>query len=194
MTIGLTGGIGSGKSMVADRFQKLGADIIDTDVLAKELTQPGTFAFQEIQKHFKKMITPEGALDRNQLRDIIFNDAHERHWLEALLHPLIQAETQKKVLASHAPYCIVVIPLLAEAHAEKRFDRILVVDCPVELQIKRVQERNHWPLEQIKKIIATQATREERLAVADDVIENSGTIDGLDTLVKGLHDKYTQGL
>ncbi len=191
--VGLTGGIGSGKSAAAERFAARGAAIVDTDAIAHELTVAGGAAIPPICAAFgAEVLTPEGALDRALMRRRVFADPAQRKRLEAILHPLIRAESEARLyrLAS-AEYAILVVPLLIEAGDYRtRVDRICVVDCPVALQIERVMARSGLSKEEVEKIIAAQARREERLACADDVIDNSGDFSALDAQVARLHEKY----
>ncbi|WP_407279682.1 dephospho-CoA kinase [Aromatoleum evansii] len=190
--VGLTGGIGSGKSAAADRFGELGAAIVDTDAIAHALTGPGGQAIPAIRAAFgDAVITPEGALDRKAMRDRAFADPDERRRLEAILHPAIGAESARQVGAARSPYVVLVVPLLVESGKyRERCDRLCVVDCPVEVQIARVMTRSRLPEEQVRAIMATQASREQRLAVADDVIDNGGDLATLIAQVDRLHEDY----
>ena len=190
--VGLTGGIGSGKSAAADRFAELGAAIVDTDAIAHALTGPGGQAIAAIRAAFgDAVITPDGALDRKAMRDRAFADPDERRRLEAILHPAIGAESARQVSAARAPYVVLVVPLLVESGKyRERCDRLCVVDCPVEVQIARVMTRSRLPEEQVRAIMATQASREQRLAVADDVIDNGGDLATLLAQVDRLHESY----
>jgi dephospho-CoA kinase len=190
--VGLTGGIGSGKSAAADAFQKLGASIVDTDAIAHELTGPGGAAVAEIARQFgKAFVDPSGAMDRKRMRDLVFSDAEEKQRLESILHPMIRAESERRVAAATGPYVIYVVPLLVESAGHRgRVARVLVVDCPEALQIARVRQRSMLPEAQVKRIIDSQIKRERRLAAADDVIDNSGDIAALHKQVGALHAKY----
>ena len=190
--VGLTGGIGSGKSAAADRFAELGAAIVDTDAIAHALTGPGGQAIAAIRAAFgDAVITPDGALDRKAMRDRAFADPDERRRLEAILHPAIGAESARQVSAARAPYVVLVVPLLVESGKyRERCDRLCVVDCPVEVQIARVMTRSRLPEEQVRPIMATQASREQRLAAADDVIDNGGDLATLIAQVDRLHENY----
>ncbi|MFZ2628098.1 MAG: dephospho-CoA kinase [Rugosibacter sp.] len=194
--VGLTGGIGSGKSAVADLFAAQGARIIDADVIAHTLTAPQGAAMPAIRAAFgAAMITAEGALDRAAMRARVFAEPQERQRLEAILHPLIRAETDRQVAASLglAPYAVLVIPLLVESGTYRgRVDRIAVVDCPEATQISRVMARNGLPRQEIERIMQTQATRAQRLAVADDLIDNGGGLAALAPQVLRLHRKYLE--
>lgn len=190
--IGLTGGIGSGKSTVSDLFAQLGVPIIDTDVIAKELTQKNQPALQVIVKHLgESILNTDGSLNRQQLRKHIFNNQPERHWLENLLHPLIRERVQQQLQAINAPYVIVVIPLL---HDRAKFDyvnRVLVVDAPETLQIKRACQRDNMNEKLAQAILDNQISRQDRLALADDVIVNDKTLDALKKQVELLHRQYS---
>jgi dephospho-CoA kinase len=193
--IGLTGGIGSGKSTVADHFVARGAALVDTDRLAHALTAPGGAAIEPIRAAFgDAVIAPDGRMDRAAMRALAFSDPEARHRLEAILHPMIRARTQDDIRAAieaGAPYVIVAVPLLVEAGPRAgRFDRILVVDCPPEVQVERVVARSALPPAQVRAILAAQASREARLAAADDVIDNSGAPLALTAQVDRLHAAY----
>ncbi|MCK9987270.1 MAG: dephospho-CoA kinase [Azoarcus sp.] len=190
--VGLTGGIGSGKSAAADRFGELGAAIVDTDAIAHALTGPGGLAIPAIRAAFgDAVITPDGALDRKAMRDRAFADPNERRRLEAILHPAIGAESARQVSAARAPYVVLVVPLLVESGKyRERCDSLCVVDCPVDVQVARVMTRSRLPEEQVRAIMATQASREQRLAAADEVIDNSGDLATLVAQVDRLHEKY----
>ena len=193
-SIGLTGGIGSGKSMVADMLAARGAAIIDTDVIAHQLTAPGGAAMPAIRASFgDAFITPEGALDRAAMRAHVFADPSARKRLEAILHPLIGAETEAAALRAVGPYRVFVVPLLVESGRwQQRVDRVLVVDCPEALQIERVMRRNQLSPEQVQAIMASQASRTQRLAAADDVIVNDADPAALAQQVASLHETYVR--
>ncbi len=192
LLIGLTGGIGSGKTTVANRFGDLGVPLVDTDLIAHQLTGPAGAAMPAIEAEFgRSVIAADGRLDRDAMRNLAFGDPGARKRLEAILHPMIRAETDRQVAAAAgAPYAIVVIPLLVESKGPSRFDRILVVDCPVETQIERVMKRNGLPRAQVEAILAVQATREQRLAAASDVIDNGGDASAIQPQVEALHRRY----
>jgi dephospho-CoA kinase len=194
LVVGLTGGIGSGKSAAADEFARLGAAVVDTDRIAHELTESGGAAIAALERIFgKDMIGPSGAMDRRKMRERVFADAAAKKALEALLHPMIRDESRRRIQAAQAPYVVHVVPLLVEsADYRGRVDRVLVVDCPEALQIERVRARSALPEADVRAIMASQATRAERLAAADDVIDNSGTLDALRKQVAALHRKYLQ--
>lgn len=189
--IGLTGGIASGKSTVANLFAALGVPIIDTDLLAREVVEPGSPLLREITAHFgMQLLAPDGGLNRQELRARIFADPVERKWLEALLHPAIRKLTDERCDAAAGPYVIVAIPLLVETGSAARFDRVLVVDCEPELQLARLTARDGTTREEALAMLAAQAPREARLAVADDVIRNDGDIANLRDQVEKLHRQY----
>ncbi|AVZ78426.1 dephospho-CoA kinase [Zoogloeaceae bacteirum Par-f-2] len=190
--VGLTGGIGSGKSAVADGFARLGAAVVDTDRIAHVLTAPGGAAMAQIEAAFgPSVIAADGALDRTAMRELAFSDAAARTRLEAILHPLIRSESARQCAAAQAPYVVLVVPLLIESgHWRERCDRLCVVDCPEALQIERVRARSALPEAQIRAIMAAQANRAERLAVADDVIDNSGLLAELAPQIEALHRRY----
>jgi len=191
-TVGLTGGIGSGKSTVADMFAKLGVHVVDTDAIAHELTRPGGEAIPAIRSAFGSgAIAADGSLDRDAMRRLAFGDAAARKRLEAILHPLIRAESARRIGLARSPYAILVIPLLVEGGVDRsRTARVLVVDCPERVQIERVVRRSRLPDPEVRAIIASQATREARLAAADDVIDNGGAPEALEAQVSRLNEKY----
>ena len=193
LIVGLTGGIGSGKSTVAELFRELGATIIDADVIARALVAPGEPALDEIIAVFDSAcLDASGRLDRGKLRRLVFSDTVRREQLEAILHPKIILEIKKLLKDVRTPYCIVVIPLLLETHQTDLVDRILVVDTPVDIRITRVEARDHLPRDEIDAIIRTQADREAQLQAADDVICNIGSLDKLAILVQKQHDRYLE--
>ena len=192
LVIGLTGGIGSGKSAAADEFVRLGATVVDTDAIAHDLTGPGGAAIAEVTRQFGgAFVDAAGAMDRKRMRDLVFSDAQERARLEALLHPMIRAESARRIASAAGPYAVLVVPLLIESPGyRERVARVLVVDCPEELQIARVRQRSNLPEGEIRRIMTSQIQREKRLAAADDVIDNSGTITALQQQVRRLHETY----
>jgi dephospho-CoA kinase len=192
--VGLTGGIGSGKSAAASEFERLGAAVVDTDAIAHALTQAGGAAIPELARIFgAEMIGEGGAMDRDRMRERVFADPAARRALEAILHPMIREESRRLIAAAHAPYVIHVVPLLVESpDYRRRVDRVLVIDVPEELQVERVRARSGLSETQVRAILASQATRADRLAAADDVIENRGTIDALRKQVAAFHRKYLQ--
>jgi len=191
--VGLTGGIASGKSVVAGMFADLGIPIIDTDVIAREVVEPGQPALEEIRERFgEHMIDAAGNLDRAAMRKTIFMDENARSDLEAILHPRIGAETRRQADAADGDYQIIVVPLLVSSRLIDFVDRVLVVDCDEESQVHRLQARDAETVEQARKILAAQASREERLAIADDVIVNDGTLAETRATVARLDLKYRQ--
>ena len=194
LLIGLTGGIGSGKTTVANLFGALGVPLIDTDLIAHALTGPEGAAMPAIREAFgDRVIAADGRLDRDAMRAMAFDDPACRKRLEAILHPMIRLSTERGIAAAaDQPYAIVVVPLLVEGGGRgRRFDRVLVIDCPVEVQIERVMRRSGLARAQVEAIIAVQATRERRLAEADDVVNNGGAQPSeLSERVRALHDHY----
>ena len=191
LRIGLTGGIASGKTTVSDLFAKLGATVVDTDIIAREVVAPGQPALDEIRTAFgEEVLNADGSLDRGAMRQLIFADDTARERLEAILHPKIQAETLRRVAAADGPYTIVVVPLLADSPLRAHLDRILVVDCDESTQIRRLLERDTESEQQARRILAAQASREQRLAIADDVIENNSSLAVLAEQVSAMHDRY----
>jgi dephospho-CoA kinase len=190
--IGLTGGIGSGKSRVADLFVERGAALVDTDVIAHELTGPGGAAMPVLRTEFgAQVVDAHGALDRAAMRQLAFADPTQRRRLEAILHPLISQESARRCQAATASYVLLAVPLLVEGGVQRgRYRRILVVDCPEELQVARVMARNGFAEQAVRAIMAAQATRAERLAAADDVVTNDGDLSTLAAQVDALHLKY----
>lgn len=191
LIIALTGGIGSGKSTVAALFAKFGIPIIDTDIIARQLVQKDQPALTEITQCFgTDILTIDRELDRKKLRDIIFHDAAKRIQLEAILHPRILAAVNISITAHHAPYCLLVIPLLVESKQQYPHHRVLVVDTTPELQLQRLQTRDHIADSLAQQILAAQASREQRLAIADDIITNTADPTALTAQVAALHEKY----
>jgi dephospho-CoA kinase len=189
--IGLTGGIACGKSTVANLFAALGITIVDTDLLAREVVEPGSPLLGEISKHFgAQLLQKDGSLNRAALRAQVFANPAERRWLEQLTHPAIRELTDARCKSATGPYVIVAIPLLVETQGAKRFNRVLVVDCEPALQLARLQARDGVTSHQAAQMLAAQVTREQRLAVADDVVENNGDIAGLRDQVEKLHRQY----
>lgn len=191
-TVGLTGGIGSGKSSVAALFAGRGITVIDTDEIAHELTRPGGAAIEPIRTAFGAgAIGSDGALDRAKMRKLVFGNLAEKNKLEAILHPLIRKESLRRGECASSPYSILVIPLLAEGGVDRsRYARVLVVDCTKAQQIERVMRRSGLTEREVHDILAAQATRERRLALADDVIDNRGPPEALERQVSRLHEKY----
>lgn len=191
-TVGLTGGIGSGKSTVADCFAAHGVPVIDTDVIARDLTAPGGAALEAIRAVFgDTVMQADGTLDRVALRRRIFADRPARRQLEAVLHPRIRQVVKQRLVTLTAPYALIVIPLLVETGDYRDvLNRVLVVDCPEEVQIARVMARSGLTHDEIKAILAAQAGRAERLAVADDIIVNASSLEALQAEVAVLHQRY----
>ena len=191
LRIALTGGIGSGKSTIASKFQAYGAPVIDSDVISRDIVRPDNPCFKTIINEFgTDLLTNDGVLNRCKLRDIIFNDTDARKKLEGILHPVIYQEINNRIATIDYPYCLIVIPLLIETQSTNRFDRILLVDIPESVQIKRAAERDSSSPEIIENIIKTQASRNLRLKYADDIIDNNVKIEDLNNTVRNLHDKY----
>ena len=190
--VGLTGGIGSGKSAAADEFARLGATVVDSDAIAHELTGPGGSAMPDIKRLFgSAFVDAAGAMNRERMRGLAFSDPEQRRRLESLLHPMIRAESARRIAAAAGPYVLHVVPLLIESPGyRERVRRILVVDCPEDLQVARVRQRSGLPEAEVRGIIASQIQREKRLAAADDVIDNSGGIAALQQQVLELHKTY----
>lgn len=190
--VAITGGIGSGKTTVANQFAELGIDVVDADVIAREVVESGTPALAAIADHFgPDVITPDGQLDRRRLRERVFSDPSAKTWLNALLHPLIRNEMQRQCAAARSPYCLLVVPLLVENKLTGLANRVLVVDVDEAIQIERTCRRDGVTTEQAKAIIAAQASRSERLGAADDVIENgNGSEMAIKTRILTLHETY----
>ena len=190
--VGLTGGIGSGKSAVAALFAELGADIVDTDAIAHQLTGRGGAAIEPIRAAFGgSVITPEGALDRAAMRRLVFSDPAAKQRLEAILHPMIRVEADLRCVSAQGAYVILVVPLLVETGSYRgRVDRILVVDCAEATQVARTMARSGLTEAEVRAIMAVQAGREARLAAADDVIDNDGGLEALRAQVEALHRRY----
>ena len=188
----LTGGIASGKTAVSDRFAQLGVPIIDTDVIAHQIVEPDQPALNQICREFgEDFVTAEGRLDRRKMRNAIFSNPDLKTRLENILHPAIAAEASRQVDLLDTAWCILVIPLLVETDLFPWIDRILVVDVEEAVQIERVMARDSINKEQALAILNAQSSRQERLALADDIIDNSGTLDQLKSSVDQLHKKYT---
>lgn len=194
LVVGLTGGIGSGKSTATRYFESLGIPVIDADVIARQLVEPGQPALDSITSNFGTgILTQAGRLDRSQLRDIIFKDTHARQKLEHIMHPLIEAEIRRRLGTLDAPYCIVAIPLLIEAGQTILVDRILVVDIDEEIQLHRIRQREpNLNDTTIEAIIQAQATRKQRLTHANDIVNNNGDKSDLEKQLFLLHQQYVQ--
>ena len=188
MLVGLTGGIGSGKSAAADHFQSLGIDVVDADLASRAVVEPGEPALDEIAKHFgADILDTQGGLDRAALRQRVFSDSNERKWLQRLLHPLINEYLVGQVTAARSDYCLLVNPLLIESGQQQWCDLVVVVDVPVETQLTRTMTRDNNSKEQVQAIIDAQANREQRLAAADFVITNDQDLPSLHRQVEALN-------
>jgi len=191
--VGLTGGIGSGKSAAAEEFARLGASVVDTDAIAHQLTGAGGRALPEIERVFGPQFIRDGKMDRQRMRERVFSDPAAKKTLEGLLHPMIREESARRIAAAPGPYVIHVVPLLVESpDYRRRVDRVLVVDAPEETRLARVRERSRLSEDEVRAIIRSQASREALLAAADDVIDNGGERDALGKQVAALHQKYLQ--
>ena len=192
LIVAVTGGIGSGKSTAARLFKKRGAEVVDTDAIAHELTQPGRSALKDIVARFgAEYLTTDGALDREKLRRRVFADPDARRVLERILHPSIKSEVDTRVSACDAPYALVLIPLLVKTGAYRDLvQRVLVVDCDERVQVRRAVQRGGLDEDQVRAIMRAQATRSERLALADDIIDNDGTLEHLARQVEILDARY----
>lgn len=189
--VGLSGGIGSGKTAVSNRFAKLGISVVDADVIARQVVEPGSDALAAIAEHFGNgILDDQGQLNRAELRKLIFSDAKQKHWLESLLHPLIAEQTLEQLDQAKGPYVLYVSPLLVEGGQKALCDRLLVVDVPESVQLSRTMNRDNNDRAQVERIMASQASREQRLAAADEVIDNSAGLDQLDAEVTRLHEHY----
>jgi dephospho-CoA kinase len=191
LKVGLTGGIASGKSTVAEMFAGYGIPVIDTDLIARELVLPGMPALNAIRQRFgDRILSPDGTLDRGALRKIVFESDDSRKALEAILHPRIRRETVDRSHAAKGPYQIIVVPLLVESTLKSMMDRIVVIDCDAETQLRRLLSRDAESQEQAMRMIASQASRSERLAIASDVILNNGDLDETRRQVDSLHREF----
>ncbi len=192
LVVGLTGGIGSGKSAAAAEFENLGVTVVDSDAIAHELTAPGGAAIDAIRRDFgAAAIAATGAMDREWMRDKVFRDRDARSRLEGVLHPAIRTEAERRIREAPSVYAIHMVPLLVESgDLRARYDRILVVDCPESVQISRVQARSGLTETETRRILLAQATRAQRLTAADDVIDNSGPLEALRPQVVAMHGKY----
>lgn len=190
--VAITGGIGSGKTTVANQFAALGIEVVDADLIAREVVAPGTPALAAIVNHFgPEILTEQGLLDRRVLRERIFSDPAAKSWLNALLHPIIRSEMLRQCAAVSSPYCLLVVPLLVENRLTELADRVLVIDVDEATQIERTCRRDGVSREQAQAILASQANRSERLAMADDVLDNqSGTTETIRERILALHETY----
>ena len=189
--IGLTGGVASGKSTIAEIFAELGAAIVDTDAVAREVVAPGEPGLEAVTAAFgPEILLPTGELDRRAMRSIVFSDPQRRRQLESILHPLIRARTLQLIAESKAPYVIIVVPLLLETGFAELVERILVVDCPEAQQLERLRRRDDIDEVEARAMLAAQIDRQSRLARADDVIDNSGSLEATRSQVEMLHQHY----
>ncbi|MCD9466338.1 dephospho-CoA kinase [Photobacterium iliopiscarium] len=191
MVIGLTGGIGSGKTTVANVFAEYGIDLIDADIIARDVVAIGSVGLARITEKFgNRILLDDGNLDRSQLRTAIFSDPQHKNWLNQLLHPLIRDKMLADIDRATSPYCLLIVPLMIENNLQTLTDRLLVVDVDQQTQIMRTQQRDNVSLEQINNILAAQASRQQRLDAADDIICNNGDNQALLTQVAQLHLHY----
>ncbi|MEP6389315.1 MAG: dephospho-CoA kinase [Halioglobus sp.] len=193
LVIGMTGGIGSGKSAVTSRFEAIGITVVDADLASRVVVEPGKPALEAIRDHFgADVITQTGVLDRAKLRSLVFANPEERVWLEELTHPLIGQEITDQLAASTSPYTILSSPLLLETQQKQRADTIVVVDVPEEVQLERTIARDNNDADQVKRIMAAQMSRKDRLALADIVIDNNKPLAELDSVVADLHREFLE--
>ncbi|WP_290537667.1 MULTISPECIES: dephospho-CoA kinase [Alcanivorax] len=189
--VGLTGGIGSGKTAATDFLAQQGITIVDADLASRVVVEPGQAALDRIAEHFgSHVLTEDGALDRRALREIVFADADALKVLEGITHPAIGEELQRQIAASQSPYTVLVSPLLLETSQKNLVDRILVIDAPAELQVQRTMERDHVPEDQVAAIMKAQMERTKRLDQADDVVENHGSLQAFHEQLMDLHQRY----
>lgn len=191
--VGLTGGIGSGKSTVASLFAQLGIPGVDADIVAREVVAPGAPCLKQIQQHFgSQAISPSGELDRKWLRERIFSQPEEKNWLNQLLHPVIRQELLRQLAAINAPYALLIAPLLLENQLNRYTDRVLVVDVSEQMQLQRTLARDNVSEQQVSAIMASQLSRQARLELADDIIINEGTTAELQQQITTLHQQYLE--
>lgn len=189
--VGLTGGIGSGKTTVANMFAKLGIDIIDADIIAREVVEPKTKGLAEISARFgPEILNQDNSLNRAKLREIVFNNESEKNWLNQLLHPLIRTEMIAQCAAAQSAYCILAVPLLLENKLQSLVNRVLVTDCNPNTQISRASHRDKNSASQIQRIMAAQLDRETRITYADDIINTELTLTQIKTICENLHQNY----
>jgi dephospho-CoA kinase len=189
--VGLTGGIGSGKTAVSDRFAAQGIDVVDADVVSRQVVEPGTQALQQIQRHFgDDILQADGQLDRARLRQLVFSNNAEKIWLEKLLHPLMGVEIFRQLETAASPYVLFVSPLLVETGQIALCDRVIVVDAPESAQLDRTTQRDNNTAEQVKNIMTAQLSRQQRLKSATDVVDNSGSLEQLDISIAELHQNF----
>ncbi|WP_087016587.1 dephospho-CoA kinase [Thaumasiovibrio subtropicus] len=193
LIIGLTGGIGSGKTTVANKFAEKGVPLVDADIVARQVVEPNSQGLTAIIKKFgSDLLLTDGSLNRGKLRELVFSNPDNKVWIDALLHPMIRKEMQRQLDAISSEYCLLVVPLLVENGLQSMTDRVLVVDVSAEQQQQRTRDRDGVSNDQVARIIALQASREERLSIADDVIDNSRNTADLDQQINTLHQKYLQ--
>lgn len=186
--VGLTGGIGSGKSAATAYFEKLGIDIVDADEVARDVVAPGSKGLKEIVNRFgNSILLEDGNLNRAALREKVFSDINEKNWLNNLLHPLIRLRMQHLISESTSPYCVLSVPLLVENKLTEMCNYVIVVDCPETMQLERALKRDGSTEETIRNIMASQATRNERIEAADTVLDNSTTLSALSAQIADLH-------
>jgi len=192
LIVGLSGGIASGKSTISDLFAECGVPIIDTDVISRSLLEPGETAYQQLREHLgESILTADNKIDRKKLRQLIFSNAKEKAWLETMLHPLIYQRSQQRIGEhSSASYVLVVVPLLFETNFQTLVDRVCVVDCPPELQLKRLVRRDKIEETLARKMLDQQLSNDERVARAHDLIDNGAEVSDLPAQVKSLHQSY----
>ena len=191
LIIGLTGGIASGKTTVANLFAAHNIDVIDADIVAREVVAPNTPALAQISQHFgQSILQSDGSLNRAKLRELVFSNQHHKEWLNGLLHPLIRQQVSQQLTNATSPYCLLVAPLLIENKMQAMVDIVLVVDSEEQAQLERTMTRDNSSEQQVRSIMSAQISRQKRLAAADDVIKNIGTIKVLTNDVKKLHYKY----
>jgi len=189
--VGVTGGIGSGKSAATAEFEKLGITVIDADIVSRQVVTPGTPCLRAIAEHFgRDLLTDKGELDRKALRQKVFSDPAEKDWLNSLLHPAIREEILTQLEQASSPYVILSAPLLLENNLDKYCQRVLVVDVPEELQLQRTIQRDESPKEEVEAIMKAQLSRKARLRKADDILNNESSIDQLRRQVNQLHQRY----
>ena len=189
LVVGLTGGIGSGKTAATDYFRRLGVDVVDADLAARIIMEPGRPALLAVAERYgKEILLESGELDRARLRSLVFSDPAERKWLESLTHPLIGEEILSQLGAATSPYVILDSPLLLETNQRELCSRVIVVDIPEKLQVQRASARDGNSEEQIRRIMAAQLPREKRLAGADDVLDNAGHLEDLHRQIDELHE------
>ena len=193
LIVGITGGIGSGKSAVTAQFEQLGITVVDADLAARVIVQPGRPALEEIARHFgREVLLADGSLDRAALRQRVFSDEAQRLWLEQLTHPLIGTEIREQLRASDSPYTILSSPLLLETSQRDLVDCVVVVDVPEDIQLQRTMARDTNDVAQVRRIMAAQMPRQERLTLADIVIDNSRSLQELASSVQELHKEFLQ--